>query len=112
MEKHSNDVKLFPLFALQEEERRKRYVRDSFFVLGSIALLTGIIFFSHLSTRISDSLLLYLLVIVMLAYTRGLYASFLASLVAFFVFDFLFVPPVYSLAASKFEDVLGLVVFL
>ena len=50
--------------------------------------------------------------ILVLACIRGLYAALFASLLAFFTFDFLFVTPVYSLVASKFEDVLGLVVFL
>jgi two-component system, OmpR family, sensor histidine kinase KdpD len=46
-----------------------------------------------------------------LACLRGLYAALLALLIAFFTFDFLFVAPVYSFAASKLEDVVGLVVF-
>jgi two-component system sensor histidine kinase KdpD len=105
-------VKSLPLFLPREDGRRKRYINDTLFVLGSIFLVTGIIFFFHLPGRIADSLLLYLLIILALACVRGLYAALLASLLAFFVFYFLFIPPPYSFEATKFEDVLGLIVFL
>lgn len=102
---------LSPL-APQERLHWKRYVSDSFLALGSISLITGIIFLFHLYPSIQDSLLIYLLVILALASTRGLYSALLASFIAFFSFDFLFVPPVYSLIVTKFEDVLALIVFL
>jgi two-component system, OmpR family, sensor histidine kinase KdpD len=101
-----------PFFLPGEDERRKRYINDTLLVLGSILLITGIIFFFRLAGRIADSLLLYLLIILALACVRGLYAALLASVLAFFAFYFLFIPPAFSFEATKFEDVLGLVVFL
>ena len=106
-----NSIKSLFLFAPKEESRWRRTVKDSILVLGSISLLTALILISHLPTRIPDSFLLYLLAILVLACLRGLYAALLALLMAFFTFDFLFVAPIYSFAAAKFEDVVGLVVF-
>ncbi len=99
-----------PVLALKA--RWKRYVGDSLLSLGSILLLTAILFLFHVYPSIPDSFLVYLLAILALAGMRGLYAALLASFVAFFSFDFLFVPPIYSLLASKFEDVFTLIVFL
>ena len=95
-----------------KESLKKRYFIDSLLALGSIFALTEIIFLLHLYQRIPDSLLSYVLVIVVLASLRGPYAALLASFVAFFSFDFLYLPPAYSFLVSKFEDVLGLIVFL
>lgn len=53
-----------------------------------------------------------MLVILALASLRGLYAALLASCIAFFSFDFLFVPPLYSFITMKFADILALIVFL
>jgi two-component system sensor histidine kinase KdpD len=98
-----------------ESERRQRWRRftdDSLLALGSIAFLTGIIFLFNLYQHIPDIILVYLLAILALASTRGLYASLLASASAFFFFDFLFVPPVYGLIATKFTDILALIIFI
>jgi two-component system, OmpR family, sensor histidine kinase KdpD len=97
---------------LKKKRQWKRYVNDSLLALGSIFLLTGIIFLFHLSLKIPDSLLLYLLVILALAGLRGSYAALLAAFIAFFSFDFFFVPPFYSLIITKFEDFFALIVFL
>ena len=91
---------------------RKHYIIDSLLALGSIFSLTGLIYLFHLYPKIPDSFLIYLLAILALAALRGLYASLLASLLAFFLFDFLFIPPVYSLTVAKFADILTLIVFL
>src|SRR5690348_2833958 len=83
----------------------KRLAGETLLVLASMALLTFLILLLHLSTRTSDSLLLYLLAILFFACLRGLYTALLASFIAFFAFDYFFVAPVYDLAATKFEDV-------
>jgi two-component system sensor histidine kinase KdpD len=90
----------------------QRHLLDSLLALGSISLLTAMIWLFQLYQKIPDSFLVYLLAILSLASLRGLYASLLASFVAFFSFDFFFVPPLYNLSADKFEDVLTLFVFL
>jgi two-component system, OmpR family, sensor histidine kinase KdpD len=103
-----------PLPPLQEKKEPpwNHFVGDSFLVLGSTLLLAEIISFFRLYQRIPDSFLVYLLLILVFASTRGLYAALLASFAAFFFYDFLYVPPTYSLLVSKFEDMLALVVFL
>ena len=105
-------AKRLPPFAAKKEQQWKRYSGDSFLALGSILLLTGIISLFHLYELIPDSLLLYLPIVLALASMRGLYAALLASFIAFFLFDFLYVSPVYSLIITKFADVIALVVFL
>ncbi len=97
---------------LKETSFRKQVVRETPFVFGSILLLTVIIMFFHLSTRVPDSLLFYLLVILVFACMRGLRAALLASFVAFITFDYLFVPPVYGFGATKLEDIVALAFFL
>src|SRR5690242_10878230 len=89
-----------------------KYLVDSLLALGSIFLLTGLIWLFRLYQLIPDSFLVSLLAILSLASLRGLYAALLASFVAFFTFDFLFVQPLYTLNVNKFEDVLTLIVFL
>lgn len=101
-----------PTLKLKKELHWERYILDSLLALGSIFLFTGIIWLFHLYRMIPDSFLLYLLAILSLASLRGIYAALLASFVAFFSFDFFFIPPLYNLSAAKFEDVLTLAVFL
>jgi two-component system, OmpR family, sensor histidine kinase KdpD len=94
-----------------KKRRWKRYASDSLLALGSISLLTVLVSLFHLYAKIPDSLLLYLLVVLALASIRGRYAALLAALVAFFSFDFLFVPPLYSVIITKFSDFVTLIVF-
>src|SRR2546425_11228852 len=103
-----------PLLTLKpkEEPHWNRYILDSLLALGSIFLLTGMIWLFRLYQLIPDSFLVSLLAILSLASLRGLYAALLASLVAFVSFDFFFVRPLYTLNVAKFEDVLTLIVFL
>ena len=90
----------------------RRYLIDS--VLGVIGtfLVTGILYFFQLYPRIPNISLLYLLVILTLASTRGLYAAILASLVAVLSYDYFLVPPYYTLTIAKFDEWLALFVFL
>ena len=98
------------------EERAKphwrRYVNDSLLALGGGVLVTSLIAAGHLYPRIPTISLVYLLVVVALASTRGLYAASLASLLAVLAFDYFLVPPLYTFVVSKFEDLLTLFVFL
>ncbi len=94
------------------EERAKlhwrRYVNDSLLALGGGVLVTSLISAGHLYPRIPTISLVYLLVVVALASTRGLYAASLASLLAVLAFDYFLVPPLYTFVVSKFEDLLTL----
>src|SRR6516162_9092902 len=90
----------------------KRYLIDS--ILGAVGTLfvTGILYFFQLYPRIPNISLLYLLVILTLASTRGLYAAILASIIAFLSFDYFLVPPYYTFTIAKFDEWLALFVFL
>src|SRR6266849_7646039 len=95
-----------------KEHSCRDVITDNILAIGCTFLFTGIIFLFHLYPTLLDSFLLYLVVILALASTRGLYPALLASIVAFFSFDFFFVPPVYSLLITKFGDILTLIVFM
>ncbi|HEY4389631.1 MAG TPA: ATP-binding protein [Ktedonobacteraceae bacterium] len=96
----------------QGHKHWRQYCGDSLLALAGIFFITGLIALLRLSARIPDCVLLYLSVILVLAYLRGLYPALLASVIAFFTFDFLFVAPLYSLRVTKFDDILTLIVFL
>ena len=107
-----NVAEPFSPLLTKKERHWKRYAADSLLAVVSTALLTGSLSFFHLYQIIPDSLLLYLPLILALAAIRGSYAALLASFLAFFLFDFLYVSPVYSFIITKFADVIALVVFL
>src|SRR2546425_1791603 len=92
--------------------RWRRYVNNSLLALGGGALVTRLIAAGHLYPRIPTISLGYLLVVVALASTRGLYAASLASLLAVLAFDYFLVPPLYTFVVFKVEDLLTLCVFL
>ncbi|HWZ17834.1 MAG TPA: sensor histidine kinase [Ktedonobacteraceae bacterium] len=92
--------------------RWKHYLGDSMLALGGVILITGVIAVAHLYPRIPTIAFVYLLLVLTLASTRGLYAAILTSLLAFLCFDFFFFPPPYTFLVIKTEDLLTLVVFL
>src|SRR5947209_15215397 len=92
--------------------RWKHYLGDSALALGGVILITGVIAIAHLYPRIPTVAFVYLLLVLALAITRGLYAAVLSSLLAFLSFDFFFFPPPYTFLVLKTEDLLTLVVFL
>jgi signal transduction histidine kinase len=67
---------------------------------------------AHLYPTIPTIAFVYLLLVLTLASTRGLYAAILTSLLAFLCFDFFFFPPPYTFLVTKAEDLFTLVVFL
>src|SRR5215471_18863217 len=75
-------------------------------------LVTGIIYTFHLYPRIPNISIVYLLVVMALASTRGRYAAILASLVAFLTFDYFLVPPLYVFTIARIEEWIALFVFL
>ncbi|MBO0778510.1 MAG: sensor histidine kinase [Ktedonobacteraceae bacterium] len=98
--------------AVHEKPRWKRIITDSLLAIGGVALITAVIIFAHLYPRVSAVSLFYLLVILAITGTRGLFAASLASLLSFLALDFFFLPPSYTLIVDKLEDLLTLVVFL
>ncbi|HXL36109.1 MAG TPA: DUF4118 domain-containing protein, partial [Ktedonobacteraceae bacterium] len=90
----------------------KRYLIDSVLGIVGTFLVTGILYFFQLYPRIPNISLLYLLVILTLASTRGFYAAILAAVVAFLSFDYFLVPPFYTFTIAKVDEWLALFVFL
>lgn len=90
----------------------QHYVGDSVLSIGGVFLITSITAVAHLYPGIPTIAFVYLLLVLTLASTRGLYAAILTSLLAFLCFDFFFFPPPYTFLVSKAEDLFTLVVFL
>jgi signal transduction histidine kinase len=94
------------------EPRWGRYVIDSLLAIGGVALVTGVIATADLYPRLPTISFAYLLVVLALASTRGLYAAILASLLAFLAYVFFLVPPLYTFLIPRVEDLFTLVIFL
>ncbi len=90
----------------------KCYLFDSVLGVVGTLLITGILYYFQLYPRIPNISLLYLLVILTLASTRGLYSAIVASIIAVLSFDYFLVPPYYTLTIAKFDEWLALFVFL
>lgn len=101
-----------PVLSLSTKPRQIQYGIDSLLAIASALFITGFIYMLHLYPRIPDISLVYLLAVLTLASTRGLYAAVLASVVAFLSFDFFMIPPLYAFTVDKFEEWLALFVFL
>src|SRR5581483_8159894 len=80
------------------------------FVSTMVATLT--IYSLKLYPRIPNISLLYLLVVLGLASTRGRFPAIIASFVAFLSFDYLLVEPIYQFTIARPEEWLALVIFL
>src|SRR5260370_4892464 len=91
--------------------QRWHYVSDSALAIAGVALITSVIAVAHLYPRIPTIAFVYLLLVLALASTRGLYAAILTSMLSFLCFDFFFFPPPYTFLVVKAEDLLTLVVF-
>ncbi len=89
-----------------------RYLLDSGLSAGGALLVTGIIYAFGLYPRIPNISIVYLLVVLALASTRGRYPAILASLVAFLSFDYFLVPPLYVFTINRVEEWIALFVFL
>ncbi len=90
----------------------QRFLLDSLLALVGAMLVTMLIYLFHLYPRIPNISIIYLLVVLALASTRGRYAAILASLVAFLSFDFFLVPPLYVFTINRIEEWIALFVFL
>lgn len=99
----------------QEESRVShwlRYLLDSVLAVVDSLLVTGMIAIFHLYPRIPNISIVYLLVVLALASTRGRYAAICASLVAFLSFDYFILPPLYTFVIFRAEEWIALFVFL
>ena len=101
-----------PQLEMKVELLWSRYLIDSVLAIAGALVVTSIIYFFHLYPRIPNISLLYILVVLALASTRGLYAAILTSIIAFLSFDFFLVPPYYTFNISKLDEWLALFIFL
>lgn len=90
----------------------RQYLFDSILAILSVMGMTGTMFFLHLYPRIPNISMIYLLVILPLATTRGRYSATFASILAFLAFDFFLVPPIYTLTINNPDEWIALFIFL
>src|SRR4051794_23854189 len=88
-------VEHLPSLEIQAKPRWQRYLIDSILATVGALFITALIYTFHLYPGIPNISLTYLLVVLALASTRGLYAAVFSALVAFFSFDYFMVPPLY-----------------
>src|SRR5439155_2778893 len=107
-----SEVERFPSYSAREGPLWRRYLIDSMLaILGSL-LITTIIFALHLYPSIPNISLTYILLVLALGSTRGLFAAVVSSLVAFLSFDFFLVAPFYTFTIARPEEWVALFVFL
>ncbi len=105
-------VEHVPPLDIRRTSSWQQYLLDSVFAFVGVLFITGIIALFHLYPRIPNISIIYLLVILGLASTRGSYAAILASVLAFLSFDFFLVPPLYTFVIYHVEEWIALFVFL
>lgn len=91
---------------------RQHFLLDSLLAITGTLILTATIYLLKLYPRIPNISIIYLLVVLALASTRGRYASIIASIVAFLSFDYFLVPPLFVLTINRAEEWIALFVFL
>jgi K+-sensing histidine kinase KdpD len=105
-------IEQIPQLPVRTKKNWRQYLIDSVMAVGGALVLTGIIYAFHLYPTIPNISIVYLLVILVLASTRGRYAAILAAVVAFLSFDFFLVPPFYTFVITRWEEWIALFVFL
>lgn len=105
-------IEHFLLLGTREERRWKPYLIDTALATIGSLLVTGGVYAFHLYPKIPNISFLYLLVVLVLASTRGLYSAIIASIIAFLSFDYFLVNPLYTFTIGKFEEWLALFIFL
>lgn len=105
-------IEQIPQLPAQARKYWQQYLIDSLVAVGGALIITGIIYVFHLYPAIPNISIVYLLLILALAGTRGRYAAILAAIVAFLSFDFFLVPPLYTFVIARWEEWIALFVFL
>ena len=78
-----NAIEQIPQLHVPEEKHWQRYLIDSLMAVGGVVVVTVIIYAYHLYPTIPNISMVYLLLILLLATTRGRYAAIVAAVVAF-----------------------------
>jgi K+-sensing histidine kinase KdpD len=105
-------VEQIPQLPVRAVKSWQQYLVDALLAVAGTLVVTGIIYGYHLYPTIPNISIVYLLVILVLASTRGRVAALVASVVAFLSFDFFLVPPLYTFVISRWEEWIALFVFL
>jgi two-component system, OmpR family, sensor histidine kinase KdpD len=77
-----------------------------------VALATSLLTPVHASLDIQSIALIYLFPVLLCTYLWGLPAGVLAAFTSFLVYNFFFIPPFYTLAVQKGQDLVSLIIFL
>lgn len=96
----------------QQKWQWKRFLWDTLLALMGTLVMTMTIYWFRLYPRIPNISLIYLVAVLALAGTRGLYAAVLSSLVAFLSFDYFLIQPLYTFSITRPEEWLALFIFL
>src|SRR3989442_278679 len=101
------------IFSFAEQKRPwKRFVLDTLLALAGSFTVTLLIYSLQLYPRIPNISLIYLVVVLALGSTRGLFAAVFAAVVAFLCFDFFLIQPLYEFTIAQPEEWLALFIFL
>src|SRR5689334_6160951 len=79
---------------------------------GGITAATGVLWVARPFLSLGSVYLVYLVVVVAVAATRGWRPGVLASVLAFLVANFFFIPPILTFTIAAPQDILALVIFL
>jgi two-component system sensor histidine kinase KdpD len=80
--------------------------------VGGIAGATGVLWVARPFLSLGSVYLVYLVVVVGVAATRGWRPGVLASVLAFLAANFFFIPPTFTFTIAAPQDILALVIFL
>src|ERR1700680_4832651 len=105
-------IEEIPQLPVSAERRWIQYLVDSILAVVAPLAVAAIMYLFHLYPTIPNISIVYLLVILALARTRGRYASLVAAVVAALSFDFFLVPPLYTFVIARWEEWIALFVFL
>lgn len=100
------------VFRPRQGPRWRRYIIDTMLATLSALAMTLVIYTWRLYPNIPNISLLYVLIVMALASTRGRYAAIVNAVVAFLAFNFFLVQPIFTFAIAKFDEWLALVIFL
>lgn len=90
----------------------KQYGWDALLAFLGTIVITLVLYGFQLYPNIRNISLVYLLVVLILGSTRGLFAAVAASVFSFLEFDFFLVQPLFTLTMTRSEEWLALFIFL
>lgn len=105
-------IEHLPPLEIRKEARWERYLIDSVLATAGTLCITFIVAHFRLYPKIPNITLVYVLIVLALASTRGLYPAVFSSVVAFLSFDYFVVPPLYTFSMDNVQEWLALLVFL